>query len=769
MRIHAPASVPAVVDRLLEDAVVAAAVVADRTLPQRDAVVRPFPSWLDERLRRGLHARGIEALYAHQAEALELLHAGLDACVVTPTASGKSLCYDLPVLQAVIDDPAARALYLFPTKALGQDQLASLRAFADQAGVELAAGIYDGDTPTLVRQTIRAAGQVVVTNPDMLHAAMLPHHTKWYQLFEQLRFIVIDEAHTYRGIFGSHVANVIRRLLRICAHYGSRPVVVTCSATIGNPLELAESLTGRRPALVDRNGAPSGEKRVLILNPPVVDARLGIRAGALRLAERCALGFLRAEQQTIVFGGSRHAVELMLIRLREALREGRGPVSRLRGYRSGYLPTERRAIERGLRSGEVLGVVSTNALELGLDIGRLDAAVLAGYPGSIAATWQRIGRAGRRLEPSAAILVATSHPVDQYVAAHPELLFEATAEEARLDPENLHVLLAHLRAATFELPFEPQERFGQAEAHDLLAFLAEEGHVRQADDGRWYWASENFPASEISLRSGADVNVVIIDTGGDRPRVIGEVDQFSARTLVHEGAIYLHESRQYHVDRLDWDEQKAYVRPVDVDHYTQAELAVTLKPLETFDAVDTRGGERWHGEVMVSSIASIYKKLRFETLENLGWGRIRLPEIELHTTAYRLALEPAAVADWKRDELDLALVGAGRAMQTVASILLMSDPHDLGLVSQVRSPHAERPVVYLYDGVPGGVGLAGRLFARHSELVAGALDLVRSCACQTGCPSCTGPSLETGGDARAAAIRLLAWLAEPATSRADAA
>ena len=640
---------------------------------------------------------------------------------MTPTASGKSLCYDLPVLQAVIDDPSARALYLFPTKALGQDQLAGLRAFAELAGVDLAAGIYDGDTPAPVRQTIRAAGQVVVTNPDMLHAAILPHHTKWYQLFEQLRFIVVDEAHTYRGVFGSHVANVLRRLLRLCAHYGSHPVIVTCSATIGNPQELAEALTGRRPALVDRNGAPAGEKRVLVLNPPVVDARLGIRAGALRLAERCALAFLRADRQTIVFGGSRHAVELMLTRLRDALREGRGPVSRVRGYRSGYLPTERRAIERGLRSGEVLGVVSTNALELGLDIGRLDAAVLAGYPGSIAATWQRIGRAGRRLEPSAAILVATSDPVDQYVAAHPDLLFESSPEEARLDPENLHILLAHLRAATFELPFEPGERFGQNPADDLLAFLGEEGHVRQAADGRWYWASENFPASEVSLRvrrrtsTWSSSRPVARSAAGHRrgrpllgpdarprgrhlPPRVAPVPRRSARLGRAEGVRPTGGRRLLHAGRA-------------VGH---PQAAGALR------AGGVVGGERAHGEVMVSSIATIYKKLRLETLENLGWGRIFLPEIELHTTAYWLALEPEAVADWRRDELDLALVGAGRAMQTVASIMLMSDPRDLGLVSQVRSPHAERPVIYLYDGVPGGVGLAARLFQRHEELVRGA-------------------------------------------------
>ncbi len=759
MRLYAPAPVEVVLDRLLADPAVARALVAQRTLPAREASTRPLPEWLDARLSAGLRRRGLEALYSHQAEALEALGAGQDVLVVTPTASGKSLCYDLPVLQAVAEDPSARALYLFPTKALSQDQLAGLHELAAAAELELAAAVYDGDTPAPVRSTIRAAGQVVLTNPDMLHTAILPHHTKWFQLFEQLRYVVVDEAHTYRGVFGSHVANVLRRLFRVCEHYGSRPQVITCSATIGNPLPLARALTGRMPVLVERSGAPSGRKHIVVLDPPVVDERLGVRASAFELVERVALAFVRADRQTVVFGRSRTSVELLLTRLREALREGRGPRERLRGYRGGYLPTERRAIEAGLRSGELLGVVSTNALELGIDIGRLDAAVLAGYPGSIAATRQQMGRAGRRQEASVAVLVATSSAIDQYVAGHPEYLFEATPEEARLDPENLHVLLAHLRAAAFELPFAPGEHFGAEPADELLAFLAEEGHVRQAGDRRWYWASENFPAAEIPLRTAAPENVVIIDAGGPRPRVIGEVDLFAAPTLVHEGAIYLHESRQYHVDRLDWDERKAYVRPVDVDHFTQAELAVTLKPLETFAAATVPGGQRAHGEVMVSSLASIYKKLRFETLENLGWGRIHLPELELHTTAYWVALDPTALAGWRRDELDLGLVGAGRALQTVASVLLMSDPHDLGLVAQVRSPHAECPLIYLYDGVPGGVGLAARLFERHAELVAGARELVERCPCEAGCPACTGPRLETGGDARRAAARLLALLA----------
>ncbi len=532
MRLYAPAGTVETLERFLAIPEVADAMVEHRVLPERAAQTAPFPDWMDKRLVRALHAQGIEMLYTHQAESLEALKRGEDIVVVTPTASGKSLCYDLPVLQSVIDDPAARALYLFPTKALSQDRLAVFRELAQAAEIDIQAGVYDGDTPAPIRSVVRSAGQVVVTNPDMLHTAILPHHTKWFQLFEQLQYIVVDEAHSYRGIFGSHVANVLRRLLRLCAHYGSTPQIVCCSATIGNPRVLAETLTGRPVTVIDNNGAPAGEKHIVVLNPPLLDRRTGIRPGALGLARSAALAFLRAGRQTIVFGRSRVGVELLLTGLREALREGRGPLSRVRGYRGGYLPTERRAIESGLRTGEVLGVVSTNALELGIDIGRLDAAILAGYPGTIAGTWQQMGRSGRRREASAAILVAGAGPLDQYVATHPEYLFESPVEEARLDPTNLHVLLAHVRAATFELPFAPGDLLAGVPTDELLAFLAEEGHVRQADDGRWYWASENFPASEISLRVAAPENVVIIDTlGHPRPVVIGEVDLFSARTL----------------------------------------------------------------------------------------------------------------------------------------------------------------------------------------------------------------------------------------------
>ena len=754
MRTYAPASPDAVLAGLLEEPSISRGVVHHEVIPPRPAEHADFPSWVDPRIVAGLAGRGIERPYTHQAEAMELAHAGEDVVVVTPTASGKSLCYTVPILQAIADDAAARALLLFPTKALGQDQVTEFGELSRAAGLNVSSATYDGDTPAPIRSAIRGAGQVVATNPDMLSSAILPHHTKWFLLFEQLRYIVIDELHTYRGVFGGHVANVLRRLLRICAHYGSHPTIVCCSATIGNPGELASALIGRPVKVVDRTGAPTGERHILLVDPPLLDPSSGARGSAVTLAQRWALPFLRAGRQTIVFGKTRVAVELLLTGLRESLRESYGPRTRVRGYRGGYLPTERRAIEHGLRDGELLGVVATNALELGVDIGRLDTSILAGYPGSIAGTWQQFGRAGRRAGTSVAVLIASSAPVDQYVVHHPEFLLEGTPEEARADPDNLHVLLAHLRAAVFELPFEPGETFGPAPADDLLAFLSEERHVRQASDGRWYWSSENFPASEISLRTAAPENVVIIDTSPDRPRVLGEVDLFSAQVLVHEHAIYIHESIQYHVDRLEWLERKAYVHRIDADHYTYANRAVTLKPLEVFAEAPAPGGRRVHGEVMVASLVTLYKKLKFLTDENVGWGPVDLPELELQTTAYWLTAEDAATR-WRRDELDVALPAAGRAIQTVASVLLMVDPRDLGLVSQIRSPHHEAPTIYLYEAVPGGIGLSERLWQRHTELLAGAADLIAACPCEAGCPACTGPRLEPEVDAKALALRLL--------------
>jgi DEAD/DEAH box helicase domain-containing protein len=757
VRTYAPLDTATVLERALDEPSLASGVVHHERIPAREAEFVDLPAWVDGRIAAGLAGRGIDRLYSHQAEAIEAVRAGRDVVVVTPTASGKTLCYAIPTLQAIADDPAARALWLFPTKALSQDQVAEFSELSVAAGIDISTATYDGDTPAPIRSAIRSAGQVVVTNPDMLHSAILPHHTKWFQLFEQLQVIVIDELHSYRGVFGSHVANVIRRLLRLCAHYGSHPVIVCCSATIANPGELATMLTGRPATLVDRNAAPSGERHVLLVEPPLLDPATGARGSSMTVAHRWAMPFLRAGRQTVVFGRSRTAVEIMLSTLREALREDLGPRSKVRGYRGGYLPTERRSIERGLRDGEILGVVATNALELGVDIGRLDVSILAGYPGSVAATWQQMGRAGRRGGTSVAVLVASGSPVDRYVVHHPAFLLDGRSEEARLDPDNLHVLLAHLRCATFELPFDPGESFGPGPADDLLAFVGESGHIRQAADDRWYWSSENFPASEVSLRSAAPENVVIIDTSPDRPRVLGEVDLFSAQVLVHERAIYMHESVQYYVDRLEWGEKKAYVHRIDADHYTYANRAVTLKPLDVFSEAPAPGGRRVHGEVMVASLVTMFKKLKFGTDENVGWGPIDLPELELQTTAYWLTAE-ALAGRWRRDELDVALLGAGRAVQAVAAVLLMVDPRDLGLVSQVRSPHHEAPTIYLYEAMPGGVGLSARLFERHAELVAGAAELIATCSCESGCPACTGPRLEPDVDTKALALRLLAQL-----------
>ncbi len=725
-------------------------------LPPRHA---PWPDGLDPRLVAALHSRGVEALYTHQAAALQAIRAGRNTCVVTPTASGKTLCYNLPVLDAVARDPAARALYLFPTKALAADQLVELRALAEAAELDLRTSTYDGDTPASVRSVVRSAGQVVISNPDMLHAAILPHHTKWFKLFENLQFVVIDELHTYRGLFGSHLANVIRRLRRICRHYGSDPVFICASATIANPGELAERLIEAPVELIDDNGAPRGRRHVLIVNPPIVNAPLGIRASSLLTAQRIGERLIRDGVQTILFARSRTSVEVLTTYLREALPSPPGHQSPIRGYRGGYLPNERRDIERGLRDGRVRGVVATNALELGIDIGGLDAAISVGYPGTIASTWQQMGRAGRRSGTSLSIMVASSAPIDQFLASHPDYFFDRSPEHGLVNPDNLHLLLDHLKASAFELPIPSAEQFGLPETATLLEVLEEDGFLRRAGDDRYYWSQENFPASSFSLRSAAQENVVIVDTTGDHARVIGEVDIFAAPMLVHEQAIYIHEGAQFHVDRLDWAERKAYVTAVDVDYYTDADLGVTLKVLDVFDETDPAAGAvRQRGEVMVAWHATLFKKIKFHTHENVGWGPINLPEQQMHTAATWLVIPDEAAAKFDRDTLDGALIGLARLARNTAPLLLMCDVRDLGVLAQAQAPFTGRPTLYLYDAVPGGVGLSERLFSLAHELVSACRDLVVGCPCVDGCPSCVGPSTEVGARGKAAAGELLAAL-----------
>jgi DEAD/DEAH box helicase domain-containing protein len=754
-----PGSADEAIAALLASPELAPLITAHRVIEARAPRHAPWPAGIDPRLVDALRGRGIEAPYTHQAAAYEAAAAGRNFVVVTPTASGKTLCYNLPVLGAVAADPAARALYLFPTKALAADQLVELRGLADAAGLGLKSHTYDGDTPPNVRSVVRAAGQVVITNPDMLHAAILPHHTKWFKLFENLRFVVIDELHTYRGLFGSHVANVVRRLRRICRHYGADPVFICASATIANPRELAARIVEAPVDLIDDNGAPSGRRHVLVINPPVANEQLGVRGSALLTGQRLAERLIRGGVQTIAFARSRTSVEVLTSYLRETFAPPPGHPHSIRGYRGGYLPNERHEIEQGLRDGRVRGVVATNALELGIDIGSLDAAISIGYPGTIASTWQQMGRAGRRTGTSLSALVCSSSPIDQFLAAHPEYLFDSSPEHGLVNPDNLHVLLNHLRASSFELPVPADEPFGIPETPMLLDVLQEDGWIRRAEDDRYYWSHENFPASDFSLRSGAPENVVIVDTTGDRNRVLGEVDLFAAPLLVHEKAIYIHQGVQYHVDRLDWKERKAFVTRTDVDYYTDADLGITLKVLEVFDEADAPpAGKRQRGEVMVAWKVTMFKKLKYHTHENVGWGSISLPETEMHTTSTWLVPPAELVNRYDRDTLDGALIGLARVARTTGALLLMCDPRDLGVLAQVQAPFTGRPTLYLYDAVPGGVGLTERLFGLTDELIRVCREAVESCACTDGCPACVGPAIEVGARGKAVVSELLAGM-----------
>lgn len=706
------------------------------TLPAAAPAYAPWPDGLAPQLVEAFGRRGIAQPYSHQAQAIEHALAGRHQVIVTPTASGKTLCYTVPVLQAILDDPGARALYLFPTKALAQDQLHDLHGLITEAGLDVRTYTYDGDTVPSARKAVRVAGHVAITNPDMLHASILPHHTKWTRLFENLRYIVIDELHTYRGVFGSHVANVLRRLRRICRFYGSDPVFICCSATIANAAELASALIGRDVAVVDQSGAPRGERLVGLFNPPVVNRELGLRESLIDATTDVASVLQQHQLQTIVFAGSRTQVELLTQYLREIPGPRRTPdlPEPVRGYRSGYLPQERRAVEAGLRDGLIRTVVSTNALELGIDIGGLDAVVLSGYPGSVASTRQQMGRAGRRDTPSVTVLVAGSSPLDQYAITHPDFLFGDAVEAGRIAPDNPLIAAEHVKCAVFELPLEDDERALLGPATGVAIDALEEQGMLHQTRGRTYWTSEAYPTAEISLRLGPEQNVVIIDQGPPA-QVIGEVDRPSAMTLLHDEAIYIHDGRQYHVDHLDWEELKAYVRPVEVDYYTDAHLAVDLRVLNE----DATEADSSYGQVAVTYLATIFKKIRLHTHENVGWGKIHLPQDDLHTEAFWQTLPEDLVSRWTRDEAEQALMGFGQLLAGVAPLLLMCDRGDFRLSAQVRSPHTGQPTVFLWERVPGGVGFSEQLLRERGQLLAMAHDLATGCPCEQGCPGCVGP------------------------------
>ncbi len=749
-------NVAQIIDRLKEDAQVRRNLTAWRTQPAQPATFGGFPDGLHPKLIEGLRKRGISDLYSHQHDAVEAVLKGENLCVVTPTASGKTLCYNIPVLNRLMSNPDARALYLFPTKALSQDQVTELKSTIEHLEVTIGTYTFDGDTPASARKAVRNAGHIVVTNPDMLHTGILPHHTIWMKLFENLEFVVIDELHHYRGVFGSHLANVIRRLRRICAFYGSTPQFICCSATIHNPKEMAERIIEQPVRLIDNNGAPKGEKHFLFYNPPVVDAALGIRQSSVKEATRLATQFLSRDVQSIIFARSRLRVEVLTTYLKEAVRRLGKKSDLVRGYRGGYLPSERREIEKGLRDGEIMAVISTNALELGIDIGSLDVCIMTGYAGSVASTWQQAGRAGRRSGVSVVILVASSAPIDQFIINHPEYFFEQAPESGTVDPNNLIILTSHLKCACFELPFRDGESFGldPASTTEILEYLQESHIVRHVRD-KWHWSADKYPAEDVSLRTAAPGNVVILDVS-DNGRVIGEIDLFAAPVEVYENAIYLHQSAQYTIERLDLEDRKAYARPVEVDYYTDAQIKVDLKVLDVFRDEMWGPVRRHTGELSVTWMPTIYKKIKFGSHENVGWGEIHLPETTMSTSGYWLEFpeETADLLDLKEKDLSEGLHGLANALRQVAPVQVLCDPTDIRAQAMLRAPFSDLPTIYLYETYPGGVGISDKLYTHHERLLSAAVSLLSDCRCSEGCPSCVGPSLEIGTHGKKAALLL---------------
>ncbi|MGB9691165.1 MAG: DEAD/DEAH box helicase [Candidatus Sumerlaeaceae bacterium] len=797
-------------------------------IPARPAQYADFPAELDLRLVKALRARGIERLYSHQAEAIQAALSGKNVVVVTPTASGKTLCFNLPVLQRIFEDPKCCALYLYPTKALAQDQYIELEELAAASERPVKLFTFDGDTPTSARRAIRTAGNVILSNPDMLHTGILPNHTSWSRVFEHLKFVVIDEIHHYRGVFGSHVANVLRRLRRICEFYGSHPQFICCSATIANPLEIAEKLCEVEFQLVDKSGAPRGEKYFLFYNPPVVNKELGIRRNVVNEARRLATRFLAENLQTIIFARSRMRVELLVNYLRKAMPRMRQSPDRIAGYRGGYLPNERRLIERGVKSGKILGIVSTNALELGIDIGQLRVAILAGYPGSVSSTWQQTGRAGRKAEAAAAILVASSLPIDQYVITHPHYFFGKPPEMAIVNPDNPAILSAHVKCAAFELPFVDGERFGGVDPTSYLEFLEADHLLRHVGD-KWFWSADIYPSENISLRSASAENFVVVDVT-DKNRVIAEIDYDSAPFLIHTEAIYMHLGEVYYIDHLDWDRRTAFARPHKSEYYTEAlakteirvlyedlhenipsgafadasietavprstklaaqslEYPVIPRPDEPVpasrDIVDNSAERAWKslepqslpnardsaiiptatalvtrsfGNVAVITIIAKYKKLRFETHENIGYGEVSIPPLEMQTESAWFCFDSSVLARFEEEFLDAGagLQGVANVLTNVVPLYVLCDPRDVGVVANLRDPHTSAPTLFVYDKYPGGIGLARKVFEVYTTIFRAALEIVEGCQCTEGCPSCVGPNLEVGKGAKQAA---LLWL-----------
>ncbi len=757
-------------------------ITARKTIPASDARYGDTPKGLNSIISDALSKRGIENLYSHQVESINLTLAGKNVVIVTPTASGKTECYNLPVLNEIMTGKCS-ALYLFPTKALAQDQLKELERWQAALENKLEAYTYDGDTSADKRRSIRKRVNILITNPDMLHMGILPHHTQWASYFSDLKYIVIDEMHVYRGVFGSHFANLMRRLKRICRFYSAAPLFICSSATIANPKELASELTGESVELIAVSGAPLPEKEVIFLNPPIVNSELGLRANYLRVARTVARFFLQNMIQTLVFATSRMNVEIILKYLQEDFTGLGKSGDFVKGYRGGYLPSVRRAIEKGLREGFVTGVIATNALELGIDIGGLDACIIAGYPGSIASTWQQVGRVGRRGSGSVAILVARSRPIDQFIVNFPDYFFGRSPEHGLINPDNLHILVDHLICASFELPISPSEKFGDEPLEEILDYLEEKGILHRSG-GNYHYIQDKYPAESTKLRNVGPNNILIVNRSeGDR--VIAEVDFDAAFRTVHKNAIYLVEGNKYIVESLDLDKGKAYVIQDDSDYFTVARTNSEVKVIGSFDIAMYGPSPVEHGEIELLIETTGFKKIKFYTGENLGEEDLDLPLRTIQTTGYWFVLKEEITdsLDFTRAEIIEGIMGIANVTHNIASLILMCDTKDIGVSvgdrscewfvkkgageyrvknkgensKAVKLDRIElfEPAIYLYDNYPGGIGFSPVLFKEHSGLLIKSKRHIENCSCIDGCPSCVGPVEEIGLRGKEASKALL--------------
>ena len=706
-------------------------------LPPRAAVTGTLRHPLHPALEQSLASQGLFPLYAHQAHAVDALFDGEDVAVVTPAASGKSLCYHIPVVQALLDDPTSRALYLFPTKALAQDQLRGVRELLPPA-MRHRAAIFDGDTPHHERSALRRSAHVVLSNPDMLHLGILPRHRSWARLLAGLRYVVVDEAHVYRGVFGSHVANVLRRLRRLCRRYGSDPQFILCSATIANPGEFAQRLTGRPVTVVDDDGAPYGGKRFVFWNPPLPDEAEGIRLSARRETAQLLEVLVRARVRTLAFVRTRRQAELVYMAVRDRLRDGpAGLAERVRPYRASYLPEDRRAVEQGLLHGDLLAVVATTALELGIDIGDLDATLLNGYPGSISSAWQQAGRSGRSGHESLSMLVGQDNPLDQYLMRHPDFFFGRPHEHARILPENPHVLAPHLQCAAYEMPLaeEDAQLFGITFAGQAYE-LERQGLLHRRRE-RWHLdPAVSYPAQGVSIRSAwGNQYVVVESTFG---RVLEHVEEFAAFSQLHPGAVYLHQGEPYLVERLDLDTKTAYLSSTDAPYYTESRDLTDIRVLETLRTKVLRGVTVCLGEVEVSRAVVGYRRKALHSDEPLGDEPLDLPVHPFRTTALWFDL-PAATLEWAlqgRRDLAGGLHAMEHAAIGVLPLFALCDRNDIGGVSTAVHPDTGGPQVFIYDAHPGGIGIAEHGYEVVDELWTVTLQAVAGCPCAEGCPGC---------------------------------